>query len=152
MDDAVTTTDYTLERWTYEGPYRSSPDKLAHAWRDDTGVGRWFDKNIVRMVRPGAIYDVHVTRDAEGRSSVAMGDGSKGPLYIGMIDDEAHLALLQAKSRAEEAAVRVVKQAKADMGRDAVAEILALLKAEYQRRNRTGRRALLAVVLEEMSN
>lgn len=148
----TTATEYVVERWTYEGLQRSAPDKLSHMWRDEAGVIRSFDKNMVRIARPGVIYDVHVTRDAEGRSSVAMGGGSQGPVYVGMIDDEGALALLQAKSRAEEAAARAVKQAKADMSRDALAEILAPLKAEYQRRNRTGRRALLAVVLEEMAS
>ncbi len=148
----TTTNETVVERWTYEGVQRDGPDKLIHVWRDPAGTGRTFSKgNLDRFARPGAIYDIHVTLDTEGKVSVKMG-GAEKPTYVGMVDDEAHLAILQADSRAEEAAVRVVKQAKADMSRDALAEILAPLKAEYQRRNGVGRRAFLAVILEEMSS
>ena len=140
-----------VERWTYLGVEPEGTTK-AHIWELPSGERKSFAKDLTRespqgVARPGSIWDVTVELNPLKPDTTSVHPTK--PQYAGMVDAE-RLAGLQALSRAGEAELRKRKQAKDDMSVDAVREALAPVTREMHRRNPAGRRALLAVIIDEV--
>lgn len=132
------------ELWTYHGVVMSVKDKLLHKWVNADGKDLLFNKLLAKGARPGSIYEVRVVHVGDGLSMYP------NPEYKSMVSDSEELARIQSNSKAYEIEARVIRKAKADMSRDAIREVLKPLRGEYQRRNNTGRLALLVIVMEEI--
>jgi hypothetical protein len=138
------------EIWTYIGQRvfekRGGVPVLGHFWRDANGQERVFKRNIVPFARPGGQF--RVTWD--GEKSVYV-NGERAPKYVGVHEDAAEVAAWRAAEQADLALRRMMKMARNDMKEDQLRELLAPLAREYQRRDYTGRTALIATVIRYMT-
>lgn len=135
--------------WTYIGQRISgsgNPPRMVHKYAGEDGNEWSMKKAVARYARPGARYRVTMA----GESSIQMG-GEHKPEYVGMHDDEEQIAAWTAAERADQAKRRRLKAAKNDMEPDRLAELLRPLAEEYRSRDATGRRALIATVIEYMT-
>lgn len=136
------TSEATTEVWTSAGQVRVNGEKLAHSWLDPDGAELLY-KGASMRAPAGGQYEVSVHRH-DGKVTV-----SGRPSYIGLHPDADLRARLAATSRRDEALVAGRKRAAKEgdeIGR-LCAPLRDLMAAE---RTAAGRRALLAVILDEL--
>ncbi len=136
------------EQWTYAGPrfdYRNG--KLFHLWTEADGTEHTFGKHTPRNVYPGNVYDVQVERRDDGGVSLTT-RGVDAPKLARLADNALDL---KAQSRAAQVQARLDKDDRDEGLRDLIAETLAPLHEVMKHRDQTGRAALLAVVIVELT-
>ncbi len=136
------------EQWTYLG-IQIWGGKKTFAFETPAGEKGYSKPGLPGYARPGSIFKVTVERDGDTTSITTA--GANKPAYVAMIDDDDRRVRLEAASQAVETQIRMERKAKADMSDSALRELLAPLKAEYRRRNKVGRAALLGVIYEEIT-
>lgn len=141
------TTDKHVERWVYGGRIILRGGKLGYMYASETDMGccYYFEKSLSGGSRSGVIGGIYegYVYDLEGQVRIA-----QGWKYIGRIADSDWTAEREAKSIAEEASYRHSQQEKADRVDREIMRRIDPIRAVYWSTNETGRRAIIAEIIE----
>ena len=135
------------EQWTYLGAEWDYDDRQLHyIYQNEAGEEKSYKRQLTRPL-PGGVFVMTIETD----TGSVFYKGKNTPVYQHRLEDSERVAVLEANNRSALAVSRMSKKAKSDMADSQLVAVLRPLSAEYYRRDRTGRAAFLATIIETIT-